>query len=628
MNTLFMIYPVLIIILLFWGADFTGLIRPSKCDNSFAAHDDFFAQSKMIKAAACLFIILHHLTQKTTIYGNIDKGPIGIFNDMGYMLTAVFFFFSGYGLITSLFSKRDYLDSFLIKRLPSVLLPFWLVNIIYMLINRFVFGQREGIIEILKDFFGLQLVNGNGWFIIEITVIYLMFFVIFRLVKNRNAALAILCMAVLVIIPYVLTRGHKADGAKEAWFQGEWWGNSTVTFILGMLYARFKDAWDAFFKKHYYPKLVITAVLAVLMHIVAVIVNWSMGYYHGKMPSAVRDAVVTIIVQNIDTCVFVTLILLLSMKISLGNRFIRFISGSSLELYLIHGAVLELVFFKVDTEDVIRFALVYVLSIIATAVIAPLLRFSVKRAIAFLQYLTGDKRNRKKVLLGLMAALLVCLAIVGGLLYGERFFFAEQTYQEQMKALRNAGVGTHVQWGRYDTNPLIPGAERMTWTVVSKKNGVACLLATEGIDGSYYNQKHEAVTWEESDLRAHINSGSYMKMFNSLEMRNMETGPGGDYFSLLTAAEAEEYFDSDEDRELTITAVAKNRGTNVNTLSKVNSWDMKEYRTSWWWLRGDDGVSDITAPIVTEDGAIELSEKYVNKPSGAIRPVIYVRYGI
>ena len=117
-------------------------------------------------------------------------------------------------------------------------------------------------------------------------------------------------------------------------------------------------------------------------------------------------------------------------------------------------------------------------------------------------------------------------------------------------------------------------------------------------------------------------------MFNSLEMRNMETGPDGDYFSLLTAKEAEEYFDSDEERELTITAVAKNRGTNVNTLSKVNSWDMKEYRTSWWWLRGDDGVSDITAPIVTEDGAIELSEKYVNKPSGAIRPVIYVRYGI
>ena len=628
MNALFMLYPVVLIILLFWGADFSGLVRPSKCNNSFAAHDDFFVQSKIIKAGACLFIILHHLVQKTTIYGNIDKGPINIFNDMGYMLTAVFFFFSGYGLLISFLSKPDYLDSFLIKRLPSVLLPFWLINIIYMLLNRFVYGKREGIIEILKDFFGLQTVNGNGWFIIEITVIYLLFFVIFRLVKNRDAALTILSITVLVIVPFVLTRGHKADGAKELWFQGEWWGNSTVTFILGMLYARFKDNWDAFFKKLYYPKLIITAVLAVLMHIVAVVVNWSMGYYHAGMPTAVRDAIVTIIVQNIDACIFVMFILLLSMKISLGNRFIKFISGVSLELYLIHGAVLELVFFKIDAEDVVLFAIVYVASIIVTALLAPIISTLVKRAIAFLQFFTSDKRNRKKVALGLVAVVLVFLAVVGGLLYGERFFFAEQTYEEEMKMLRNAGVGTHVQWGRYDTNPLIPGAERLTWTVVSKKSGVACLLATEGIDGSYYNQKHESVTWQESDLHDYMNSGHYMKMFNKFELQRVEAGPDGDYFSLLTAAEAEEFFDSDEDRELTITAVAKNRGTNVNTMSKVHSWDMKEYRTSWWWLRGDDEVSALTAPIVNEDGAIELDKKYVNKPSGAIRPIIYVRYGI
>ena len=51
---------------------------------------------------------------------------------------------------------------------------------------------------------------------------------------------------------------------------------------------------------------------------------------------------------------------------------------------------------------------------------------------------------------------------------------------------------------------------------------------------------------------------------------------------------------------------------------------MKGYRTSWWWLRGEDGLEMITAPIVTVDGTIEEDTKYVNKPGGAIRPVIRV----
>ena len=130
MNILFMIYPVLLMILIFLNADFSGLIRPKKCAAPFAAHDDFFVQSKRIKAAACLLIILHHLVQKISVYGQIDKGPINVFNDFGYLFTAIFFFYSGYGLLASLYFKPDYLGSFLKRRLPIVLLPFWIINIL------------------------------------------------------------------------------------------------------------------------------------------------------------------------------------------------------------------------------------------------------------------------------------------------------------------------------------------------------------------------------------------------------------------------------------------------------------------------------------------------------------------
>ncbi len=628
MDMLFLIFPVILTILIFFGANFTGLVKPSKCSNPYAPHDDFFLQSKMIRAAACLFIILHHLVQKISVYGNIDRGPINVFNDMGYLLTAIFFFYSGYGLLTSFYSKEGYLDTFLIKRLPTILLPFWLINIIDVLISRFAYGTREGVIEVLKDVFGLQLINGNGWFIIEIAVIYLMFYVIFRLVKNKDAALFLLCIAVLAIIPYAYIQGHDPEGVKSTWFHGEWWFISTASFVFGTIYARFKDGFDGFIKRHYYPVLFVSFALSLISHFTAVMCIRFLGYYHTGMTYAVRDGIITLIAQNIDSCVFTLLILVLSMRISLRSRFLKFISGVSLELFLIHGTLLELVFDRIEAPDGIRFLIVYLVSIAATALIAPVIGFVVKRAITALQFLTSDERNKKKVALGLLTVLLVFLAVVGGLLYGERFFLAEETYKEEMKALKKAAVGEEVLYGRFDTNPLIPGAERMTWIVVSKKSGVATLLAKAGIDGNYYNQKHEAVSWQDSDLRAYINSDRYMKTFNPFEMKSLESDHDGDYFGLLTADEAEAFFGSDAERELIISDVAKNRGTNVNLMSKIHSWDMKEYHTSWWWLRGDDGVSDLTAPIVTEDGTIELGVKYVNKPAGAIRPIIWVRYGI
>ena len=83
----------------------------------------------------------------------------------------------------------------------------------------------------------------------------------------------------------------------------------------------------------------------------------------------------------------------------------------------------------------------------------------------------------------------------------------------------------------------------------------------------------------------------------------------------------------DEDRELSITDLAQMEGTNINTMSKVNNWDMKGYRSSWWWLRERPGVSNKYAPIVTVDGRVFENGKEVNRTGGAIRPVIWVKCG-
>lgn len=40
-------------------------------------------QVKMLQAIACIGVIIHHVTQKITIYGEIYIGGINIFNSLG-----------------------------------------------------------------------------------------------------------------------------------------------------------------------------------------------------------------------------------------------------------------------------------------------------------------------------------------------------------------------------------------------------------------------------------------------------------------------------------------------------------------------------------------------------------------
>jgi hypothetical protein len=163
----------------------------------------------------------------------------------------------------------------------------------------------------------------------------------------------------------------------------------------------------------------------------------------------------------------------------------------------------------------------------------------------------------------------------------------------------------------------------MTWIVVYKENDRVCLLSEYGIAGSWYNQRHVETSWEECDLRKLLNSNKFMNIFSKKE-KELILPLDGDIISLLTASQALEIFDNDKERELAITDMAIYNGVNINTPSKANNWDMKGYRSSWWWLRGEKGIKSLTAPIVTEDGEILLDEKTVNKPGGAIRPVVWV----
>lgn len=94
-HILLLAYPAALVIFTCFHARLT---RGGRVSDGFLSLE----QTHMIQAFACIGVILHHVTQQITAYGIYDKGPISLFNDIGILFTALFFFFSGYGLITSL----------------------------------------------------------------------------------------------------------------------------------------------------------------------------------------------------------------------------------------------------------------------------------------------------------------------------------------------------------------------------------------------------------------------------------------------------------------------------------------------------------------------------------------------
>ena len=97
-NYLLLIYPMIIIIILFWRCSIRG-------KNEYYEESWSLTQSNALRGVAALMIILHHMVQSITRYGDIKKGPVTEWNSFGILFTSIFFFFSGFGLYKSYKTK-------------------------------------------------------------------------------------------------------------------------------------------------------------------------------------------------------------------------------------------------------------------------------------------------------------------------------------------------------------------------------------------------------------------------------------------------------------------------------------------------------------------------------------------
>lgn len=295
-------------------------------------------KSKAIQGFAAVAIIVHHLAQELAQ----DAGAIGFFTELGVLFVGIFFFFSGYGLYTSLKTKENYLKGFLKKRLVTILVPFYMCILVFTA-AACIGGMKFTPVQLVGILSGWFLINQHMWYIVEIAILYLAFYIIYRLIKNRTAATVVMGIFVIAMMAGSLMLAHGKDMSASGWFQGEWWYNSSFLFVIGIIVSKHSEGLRRIARKGYIIWLLVLAALLALLGPQTVYMLRRYSYW-SEIPGetrAILDKLRCLSVQLPWIISFVLFLLLIMMRVRFGNPVLKFLGSISLELYLIHNLFLK-----------------------------------------------------------------------------------------------------------------------------------------------------------------------------------------------------------------------------------------------------------------------------------------------
>lgn len=292
--------------------------------------------SKELLGFGAIGIMLHHMSQTLDRRG--DVGMLAFMMDVGVCFVGLYFFFSGYGLYVSLRDKPNYLKSFFRKRMPSILIPFYLCNFTFIACAALC-GERFEKMEMVSYLTGWVLLNTQMWYVVEMFFLYLLFYLVFRWIKKEGIACLTYGILTAALIAGSLLLGHdKTTPSGGAWFRGEWWYNATLMIWVGILFARFEKKLLLFIRKYYWILLPVFALAVGVFYRLTLTALWTKGYwYEWDGYPGYREKVQTLAVQLPFIFFFVIFIVLLMQKVQFRNKVLRFLGEISLELYLSHN---------------------------------------------------------------------------------------------------------------------------------------------------------------------------------------------------------------------------------------------------------------------------------------------------
>ncbi len=271
----------------------------------FGVSDEFMSKdyTTYLRGICALAIMLRHI--RIT-----DFAPLNVFDYLGNPIVGIFFFLSGYGMLTRIKQTGidNYMNGFILKRCVPLFVEYifvWIFNFVCMFLV-------SGNFNFLK-----KIITPYSWFIIMIEVLYIVFYIGYKLFKDNLKRLIIF----VTISELALIIALSVFGVGECWYL------SLLCFSGGMIYSVVNLN-----KKRTLPLIFGFGALAV--------VATGAEYVLSDKPKII---VLWALIYNVSVLSLAIVALSVGRYVRFKNPVFELCGKMSLEIYLLHG-VFQFVF--------------------------------------------------------------------------------------------------------------------------------------------------------------------------------------------------------------------------------------------------------------------------------------------
>lgn len=260
-----------------------------------------------IKGIFILLIFASHFSSYIPAYTqNIDILYWNIRIYLGQCVVAMFLFYSGYGVMKSAATKgKNYIDVFPEKRIIKTLLIYDFSQVFFFVVQS-IFGRKYTLLYYLQSLLAWTSFGNDNWYIFVILILYLMTWLVLLKVKKPLWQTLLICLGSIIFIQ-VLMHAEK----------GKYWYNSLLCFTAGTVWHLMEEKAENFLSR---DRNYMLTIFLVITAFVCLHRTWD-------------ESIVT---YEITVILFAFIIVLLSMKISIHNVFLKYCGKHLQGLFLLH----------------------------------------------------------------------------------------------------------------------------------------------------------------------------------------------------------------------------------------------------------------------------------------------------
>lgn len=296
-----------------------------------------------IKGVFAILILLTHLRSYIEIPNiNLNTDFEYILDRIGQLMVAVYFFYSGFGILESYKKKLNYEKTFFKRRILRTLYHFDIAVLLYVVLG-FCISDVRPVLNYLTCWIGASSVGNSNWFIFVILILYVITIISFNIVKRRSVFIMCCSVTVFSVILWIFLRLYSA---------GFWWYDTLMTFSAGMWFSYYYNQINRLLSNRVWSNIIIV-VISVIFAI----------HYHYHWVD----------VYGITACIFVYLIAAISTKVHIGNTILTWLGTNAFSIYILQRLPMNILRYFNVTDNYVLFTVLSIPMVLIMAHIYTLL---------------------------------------------------------------------------------------------------------------------------------------------------------------------------------------------------------------------------------------------------------------